>query len=118
MSSIIREAKNTRPKVRPEEVAAAVDVVVTRLYERLEQYGYGTYASRHEVLGILAEEFKELTDATHASPLSGAPADRRVKGKYEERFLATGETVRQELVDIAVAAIFSVACLDARTLAW
>jgi NTP pyrophosphatase (non-canonical NTP hydrolase) len=64
---------------------------------RLEAKGYGTFASTHEILGIIAEEYDELKDAIR-------------KNDTEE--------IKQELLDIAVSCHFAIACINEKTLDW
>lgn len=116
--SSIRDRKNGRQQITQQAVLNALASLRAKLDYRLEQYGLGTYASRHEVLGIINEEIKELTDAVHGSPLSEDPQHMTIKPKYHTEYLTNSNTVRAELLDIAVAAIFSVACIDEDGLAW
>ena len=70
----------------------------SKLIDRLQNdKGYGALVSRHEILGVVTEEYNELTEA--------------VKSK-------TLKEVRDELIDIAVGCIFGVACIDANALDW
>lgn len=93
-----RSVKDHRPQISKETIQRAVDKLIDKLYMRLEQKGYGSWLSRHEILGIIAEEsFKEVVDAVH-------------RGSLEE--------LREELLDVAVGCIFGVACIDNKTLDW
>ena len=65
---------------------------------RLNQKGRGSFASRHEIYGVIAEEVHKLSHAIEANePL---------------------ENIQHELRDISVAALFGDACIEARTLDW
>ena len=64
---------------------------------RLIEKGDGTAASYHEVLGFITEEYMELIDAVR-------------KNNVRE--------IKSELIDIAVACVFGVACIDAGTMDW
>ncbi|HHX95091.1 MAG TPA: hypothetical protein GX691_04620 [Clostridia bacterium] len=86
-----------RQQITEEQVKAAVEKVIEKLYYRLEQKGFGTFSSRHEILGVMTEEYNELVEAVHTN-------------NHQE--------MREELLDLAVGAIFSVACLDQRTVDW
>jgi NTP pyrophosphatase (non-canonical NTP hydrolase) len=86
-----------RPKITHLQRIAAVEVLKQRLIERLQEKGYGTMASRHEVLGMMVEEYDELIEAVRSDSLA---------------------EVRAELLDIAVGAVFSLACIDAGLLEW
>jgi len=65
---------------------------------RLNQKGTGTFASSHEVLGVVCEEFRELEDAVQGKEGLG--------------------NIKDELLDIAVACVFGAACIDAGGLEW
>ena len=69
--------------------------VKAQLLKCLRQKGFGAFTSSHEVLGVLEEEFCELKDAIR---------DNNIKN------------VKEELFDIAVGAIFSLACIEEDTL--
>ena len=84
-----------RPLVTPEQIFDAAACQTDHLYNRLKKKGYGSFASSHELLGILLEEFCEVEDAVHGD----------------------GD-LRAELQDLATACIFGVACIDADTLDW
>jgi len=64
----------------------------------LQNKGRHTFASKHEVLGVLEEERHELVRAIHENE----PANK----------------VRGELLDLAIVCIFAAACIDADTLEW
>jgi hypothetical protein len=68
-----------------------------KLESRLKEKGRGTYASRHEWLGLLEEEMHELREAVQ----KGSLAD-----------------VANEALDIAVGCLFGLACVRARTMEW
>ena len=80
-------AKLVRPIVYQDKVSDAFDAVYLKLQSRLRKKGYGSFAGKHEILGIL--------QAVQSQPLTGE------------------HSVREELIDIAVRAIFGVACIDA-----
>jgi hypothetical protein len=86
-----------RTQLTDQQINDGIRIVLDKLQFRLSQKGYGTFASTHEILGILEEEYKEFVDAIH-------------DGNYIE--------VKSELVDIAVGAIFGVVCLEAKTIDW
>ena len=87
--------ESRRPQVSDDFIAKALKSTHSKLLYRLREKGRGTQSSRHEILGILTEEMHELERAVEQSGL---------------------EQVRKELLDIAVGAIFGVACLDAGTI--
>lgn len=61
------------------------------IYARLKKHGPGVFVSNHETFGVLAEEYHETVVA--------------LQSNNDEKF-------RSELMDVAVAAIFGVMCLD------
>lgn len=66
------------------------EVVREQMNYRLQKHGPGKYASPHESLGIIAEEYHELIQAITKND---------------------GEEIEKELYDIAVAALFAIASL-------
>ena len=78
-----------RVKVKQNYRSAAL---ATELEIAMMKHGTGSFVSTHEVVGVLDEEFRELKDEVHANDT---------------------DAVRRELLDIAVAAVFGVACIDA-----
>ena len=89
-----------REKIDPQMITTSINEVEIKLKARLRQYGEGTFTSRHEILGIIDEEFDELKDAV------------REKGPLKM------ENFKQELLDIAVSCVFGVACINSETLDW
>jgi len=87
----------TRPTIQQAKVDEAVEVFKMELARRLKEKGAGTFGSIHEILGIIQEEKRELEDAVH------------------ERIHLR---VAEELLDIAVGAVFGVACINSRRLDW
>ena len=86
-----------RSKITQEQVDEAMEKLKAKLQFRLEEKGYGTFASKHEILGIINEEHHELIEAVKSEPI---------------------ENVREELLDIAVGAVFGVACIDTKNIDW
>jgi NTP pyrophosphatase (non-canonical NTP hydrolase) len=89
--------KSKRVEITHEQLIDALADLRTKLMFRMAQKGRGTFASRHEILGIIDEEKLELTEA--------------VKSK-------TLPSIKEELLDIAVGAVFGVACINQGTLDW
>lgn len=77
------------------KIEEAVGKVREMVLVRLTQKGKAAFISKHEVLGIVAEEYDELVKAV-----------RKNDEKYQ-RVKITGE-----LLDIAVACILGMACSD------
>ena len=67
------------------------------IHKRLFQKGKGTYASIHEILGIVCEEYDELVDA--------------VRDNEQVQ-------VHKELKDIAVGCIIGMACISQCSIDW
>lgn len=86
-----------RPPVSIVAVEKAVSVIVAAMSSRLDEKGPGAWQSSHELLGVITEEFHELQHAVERN---------------------NHEDVAAECVDIAVAAIFALACAEAGELQW
>jgi NTP pyrophosphatase (non-canonical NTP hydrolase) len=84
-----------RLQLTDEQVMKAVEKTVAKLKFRLNQKGYGTFASRHEILGVITEEYKEFVDAVHSK-------------NYDD--------MKTEIVDLAVGCIFGLACFEEETI--
>lgn len=91
--------KNSRTLITVDKVHEAVKETVDKLFHRLDNdKGYGTLVSTHEIHGLIMEEMKELGDAVHEN--------------------ADHSHLKEELKDIAVGAIFAIACINSKTLDW
>ena len=91
------ENSRHRKQVPPDVIDLAVDAIRDQLRRRLAEKGHGTWASSHEILGQMTEEYTELTLAVQGGD---------------------GRQVAHELTDIAVAGIFGVACLMNGSVDW
>lgn len=89
---------NTPPTMRPgipeSQINLAFDTVSSQMKRALQENGNGSWVSRHEILGEMTEEYVELTESV------------RLKDATKMR------EFKQELIDIAVTAIFGIACID------
>lgn len=85
-------ANSENPRVLVEETAllTATQRIGNQLKERIEQKGSHSYASNHEALGLITEEYYELLKAVRKND---------------------NENVKEELVDIAVGCIFALASM-------
>lgn len=92
-----KDAKAARVQISVARIQRATGEILQSLDKRLVEKGTGTFSSRHEILGVCAEEYKELIDAVQKGSLSD---------------------VRDELIDLAVACIFGISCIDSGTLDW
>lgn len=88
---------NKQQIITADQIKQAFTVVQKKMQERLNQKGYGTFASLHEISGVITEEYFELIDDVRRESVIGT---------------------REELLDIAVDAIFGVACIQADAVEW
>jgi len=86
-----------REKITDEQVKGAIHLLTTAIAFRLQEKGDGTFASRHEIAGVIVEEYDEMLEALRSN---------------------NGTDFRNELIDIAVACVFGVACMDAKKVDW
>ena len=86
-----------RPLVTDEEVESAIEMFREMLSFRLKEKGQHTFASRHEILGIIQAEMGELVEA--------------VEHEHSPQIV-------HELLDIAVGAVFGAACINAKKVDW
>ena len=75
------------------DLEKALDAVRTKTWYRMRQKGRGATASSHEILGCIVDEVEEYRDEVHAK--------------------SDGEAKVQELLDIAVAAVWGIASIRA-----
>ena len=80
-----------RTEIPLTSIDGAAQAIHSALTKRLMEKGFGSFASSHEILGILDEEYDEMRDEVRANDIEG---------------------LRNELIDIAVAAQFAIACID------
>ena len=93
LQSLVNENFVIRANCTLKEVLNEVDLLKQAVQVRLDRHGYGLASGSHETYGILAEEMKEYLDEVHANSLDGC---------YDE------------LVDIAVAAIYGMVSITKR----
>ena len=89
--------KNNREDITNINIGIATQELLNKLKYRLEQKGYHSFASTHEILGIITEEYHELVDAQKSNNIS---------------------EIRHELLDVAVACLFGVACIEQNSIDW
>jgi len=86
---------------RPELTADDINIAVLKLQKevarRLNEKGRDSFASRHEILGVITEEYYELIGAVESKSLAD---------------------VEDELFDLAVAAVISAASTMAGKVDW
>lgn len=71
-----------------------------KIEQKVKQRGGHTFASRHEILGQITEEFIELSEAV-----------RTDKSEFRQH-------IRDELFDIAIASIWGIASIDTNSVDW
>lgn len=91
-----KETSN-RPIIKDKHITLAFERIEGELHRRLEEKGKGSWLSSHEMLGIITEEYTELIHAV----------------KSNIRF-----QLRQELLDLGVAVVFALACMNNDKLDW
>ena len=85
----------TREKINPIEIEEAFKIIKDVFYIKLKEKGDGSFASTHEIIGLIDEEFNELRDTCHENNI---------------------DHFAYELIDIAVIAIFGYACILSDTI--
>ena len=90
-------SKSRRPVLTEEEIQIAIKKVVEKLYEKFNKHGFHACSSIHESLGFVTEEYDELVEA--------------VRSGMQFR-------VKDELEDIAVAALFGIATAEGKKFDW
>ena len=86
-----------RTQIPKKEIEQGIEDFKESLMLRLREKGYGSFASIHEILGVVQEEVKELIDAVHQND---------------------HQTIEKELIDIAVGCVFAAICVNSGTLDW
>lgn len=87
-----------REKITEETVVAAFDKVVDKLIEKIEEKGDLSFSSRHEILGVVQEEFDEFKQTVHDNSIQ--------------------ETSESELIDIVIAAVWGMCSMDVGGCDW
>lgn len=77
-----------RPQVSDEVLLKAIEIVTHHVGLRIQKHGRGAFASNHEGLGVMAEEYHELMEA--------------VKNNDDQNYA-------EEMIDLAVGGIFGLA---------
>ena len=87
----------SRDPISNNEISVAMEECALELYSTLDTKGYHSYASIHEIAGVLEEEVREFWE--------------EVKANNQEK-------IREELLDIATVCMFAIACINSSTLDW
>jgi uncharacterized protein YabN with tetrapyrrole methylase and pyrophosphatase domain len=88
--------KNRQP-VSVQDITVGIETMKAELYRRLAEKGFGSFASSHEILGVLTEEMNELESAVHNN---------------------NQEQIEKELMDIVIGAIFGAICIKTKKTDW
>lgn len=94
------ENTSNRKQIDAKVVNKALIEIGVSTAERLNTKGHDTFQSTHEILGIIAEEYWELIEAIKAHG----------NGRMDH--------IKNELLDIATACHFAIACINQQTLSW
>lgn len=78
-----------RERVSNESLLEAIDTLKRSLAKEIDRKGQNSFASTHEVLGVITEEYQELIDAVKSNNI---------------------DDVLLELTDLAVGCLFGIAC--------
>jgi NTP pyrophosphatase (non-canonical NTP hydrolase) len=81
-----------RPELSDDHLRIALESIIQSVQKRIDKHGRGMVVSDHEALGVLEEEYHELTDAVTAN-------DR--------------DAIIEEWLDVAVTCIITVASVVA-----
>ena len=86
-----------RAEIQKEAIKQALIRINIRTESVLKEKGSASFSSSHEILGVITEEYNELIEAVH---------------KNDQQLLL------YELLDLATACQFAIACINERTLDW
>ena len=92
-----KKTMSRRKEITNTQIEEAVAAFRKELARRLDQKGMGTFVSSHEIIGCVGEEYDEAKQDVHDND---------------------NHQLRKELLDIAVGAVFGVACIDSQNLDW
>ena len=94
------EDTDNRAQFSLDDVDSVLNEIREKVIYRLKQKGWGISVSRHEIYGLLAEEFKELLDA-----LQGHGNEARAE-------------FHDELLDIGVGVVHALCSLKSGKMDW
>ena len=86
-----------RPELTADDINIAICKLQKEVARRLNEKGRGSFASRHEILGVATEEYHELIEAVTLKSL---------------------DEVEDELFDLAAGAVISAACIMSNKVEW
>lgn len=91
------EDTSRRLQLTDRDLSVEIQAVNIMISKRLQMKGYGIMISQHEILGIIAEEYKEYVDEVQAN-------------RHDNQY--------KELLDIAVGAIIGMASIKSGKMDW
>lgn len=86
-----------RHKVTKDTIEQVVETFKNKLQEQFNKKGKDCFASSHEILGVITEEYYELIEAIK-------------KGD--------GDDIRNELYDVAISALFGLMSIETYSCEW
>lgn len=86
-----------RPIIPHQALEISIKEISNKTDFRMIQKGTHAWQSTHEILGVITEEYWELQEAVKNNNM---------------------EEIKKELMDIAVACHFGIACINEKTLDW
>jgi len=95
-----RSEKDHRVRITKDQINESKKLVSFWLDKRLEEKGCGALLSRHEILGVLTEEYTEIIEAAHS------------------KLPNSNNELISELIDLAVCCLFGIACIKAKATDW
>lgn len=92
-----------RPEVAEHITENCLAMLKIKLNARLKEKGSGAFASSHEILGVITEEYLELIEAVKYKSF-----ETNATKAFEEK----KERIFEELLDIAVGCVFGMASIN------
>lgn len=89
-----------RKQINMKCVKHMLDRLAGSIEHKTKQHGAHAFASRHEILGQITEEYEELVEAV-----------RTDKTEFRRH-------IRDELLDIAIASVWGILSIDANAIDW
>lgn len=86
-----------RPKITDNEINNMIAIFVDNLKFEIDRKGNGAFVSRHEVSGVLREEYEEFGEAVHSG---------------------SNEKIVSELIDIMVASFWGAVSVHNKKTDW
>lgn len=93
-------ALERRKRIGIRLIKGALEALSRRIHQKVKKCGDHAFVSRHEILGQVTEEYLELSDAVKTD-----------KSRFKRH-------IRDELFDIAIAAIWGILSIDTDSVDW